>query len=54
MYMVAPKKRAWLWVGLLGLLITSVAGWWLEGENQRRLAQELERQASRVAQQIEC
>lgn len=53
MYMVAPKKRAWLWVGLLGLLITSVAGWWLEGENQRRLAQELERQASRVAQQIE-
>jgi PAS domain S-box-containing protein len=46
-------ERRWIWVGLLVLIATGLAGSWLSGENERRLAQELERQSARVAQQVE-
>ncbi|WP_343622272.1 CHASE domain-containing hybrid sensor histidine kinase/response regulator [Roseateles puraquae] len=45
--------RGWFWVGLLGVIATGVASSWLSRENQQRLTQELERQADRVAQQVE-
>lgn len=45
--------RAWFWVGLLGLIATGIASSWLSLENEQRLAQELARQADRVAQQVE-
>ena len=47
-------SRAWTWVGLLGLVATGLVGGGLSLENERRLAQEMERQAQQVAQQVEA
>ena len=52
--MQAQLRRAWTWVGLLGLIATGLVGGGLSLENERRLAQEMERQAQQVAQQVEA
>jgi len=46
--------RPWLWVCMLGLIVTAMAAWWLAYENEQRLAAELERQIARAAQQVEA
>jgi PAS domain S-box-containing protein len=52
--MRAQFSRAWTWVGLLGLIATGLIGSGLSLENERRLAQEMERQAKQVSQQVEA